>query len=230
MATILEVDLRPVDRPQPQRVRGLRVLHRPADTVVVGQREDVVALLERRRHELLGQRGAVEERVGGVAVELGVHANTCSHARRSLHPVGPPAAAATPRCASGTPGPRANSRSSGTSAVTAIVAGVERLGDVGAGEGGAGEHAASLVDHEPAGARRAAAVEAAAGDAVGGVVDGARVDAGLLRRGQRVADGRHLGLGEDHARRERAVVGPWRSSRARGSGRPRRAPGTCPCA
>ena len=45
-------------------------LHRAVDTVVVGQRERAVAELERGGGELLGQRGAVEERVGGVAVQL----------------------------------------------------------------------------------------------------------------------------------------------------------------
>jgi hypothetical protein len=39
---------------------------------VVGQRKRLVPSLDRGRHELFGQRGAVEEREGGVAVKLGV--------------------------------------------------------------------------------------------------------------------------------------------------------------
>ena len=49
-------------------------LHRAVDGVVIGQRERVVAELERRRGQLLGQRDAVQEGVGGVAVELDVGA------------------------------------------------------------------------------------------------------------------------------------------------------------
>ena len=66
------VDLRPVDRPQPERRGRLRELHRARDRVVVGQGEGVVPQLDRSRHQLLRQRRAVEEREGGVAVELGV--------------------------------------------------------------------------------------------------------------------------------------------------------------
>jgi hypothetical protein len=141
VAFVVEVDLRPVDRPQPQRMRRLGVLHRPVDPVVVGEGQNVVALLERRRDQLLGQRGTVEERVGGVAVELGVHANRCSHARRSLHTVG--LQQPQPHLAAGRErrdrreqplqrhfrGDRDRRR-------------VQRLGHVGAGEGGAREHAA----------------------------------------------------------------------------------------
>ena len=65
----------------PSAVGRLRELHRAATRVVVGQRERVVAQLDRRGDELVGQRGAVEEREGGVGMELDVHTNTCSHSQ-----------------------------------------------------------------------------------------------------------------------------------------------------
>ena len=55
----------------------------PQTRVVVGQRQRRVPALERRRHELLGQRGAVEEREGGVAVELDVRRHEHMFAYRS---------------------------------------------------------------------------------------------------------------------------------------------------
>ena len=48
-AAVGEVDLRPVDRPQPERARGHGELHRPETRVVVGQRERLVAELARGR-------------------------------------------------------------------------------------------------------------------------------------------------------------------------------------
>ena len=84
MTPVGERDLRPVDRPQAERLGRLRELHRARQRVVVGERERRVAAVDGGRHELLGLRGAVEERVGGVAVQLGVrHTNTCSHTGRS---------------------------------------------------------------------------------------------------------------------------------------------------
>src|SRR5581483_3603266 len=83
--------------------------------------------------------------------------------------------------------------------------GVQLLGDLDAGEGGAHEDAAALVDDQPRGAGRAVPDEAAPGVALDGAVDGARVDAGLARGSQRVTDGGDLRLGEDHAGRARAV-------------------------
>ena len=76
MAPVVEVDLGAVDRAQPQRPGGDGELHRARDRVVVGQRQRLVAELQRGRDELIGQRGAVQEREGGVAVELGVHVRT----------------------------------------------------------------------------------------------------------------------------------------------------------
>ena len=39
---------------------------------MVGERQGAVAAFERGRHELLGQRGPVQEREGRMAVELDV--------------------------------------------------------------------------------------------------------------------------------------------------------------
>src|SRR5204863_9811416 len=75
---IPQVHLCPVDRPQTQSTRGDRELHRPRDGVVVGQRERPIAELLRGWNELVGQRRAIEEREGRMAVELDVHENTCS--------------------------------------------------------------------------------------------------------------------------------------------------------
>ncbi len=72
VALVAHGDLRPVDRPQPERPRRLRELHGARDRVVVRQRHRRVPPLERRDHELLGLRGPVEEGEGGVRVELDV--------------------------------------------------------------------------------------------------------------------------------------------------------------
>ena len=55
-----------------ERLQRLRHLHRAVEAVVVGEREGAVALLGRRPGQLDRMRRAVEERVGGVAVELDV--------------------------------------------------------------------------------------------------------------------------------------------------------------
>ncbi len=65
-------DLGARDRAQPEVLGGVGELERPVDPVVVGERERVVAELHRPRGELLGLRGAVEERVGRVRVQLDV--------------------------------------------------------------------------------------------------------------------------------------------------------------
>ena len=72
VATVLEVDLRAVDRLDPDLLGGLRELHRARQAVVVGQGEGGVAELGRGIGQLVGQRGAVEEGEGGVGVQLGV--------------------------------------------------------------------------------------------------------------------------------------------------------------
>ena len=74
VAAVGEAQLGAVDRAQPQSAGGMRKLHRAVDAVMVGQRERLMAELERGGGELLGQRGAVKEGVGGVAVELDVGA------------------------------------------------------------------------------------------------------------------------------------------------------------
>ncbi len=67
-----QVHLRPMDRAQAERRRGLGELHRSRDGVVVGQRQRLVPALQRGYDQLLGQRGAVQEREGRMAVELDV--------------------------------------------------------------------------------------------------------------------------------------------------------------
>jgi hypothetical protein len=51
------------DRPDAEQLRRVRELERAEDTVVVGQRERLVAELGGPRGKLLGLRGAVEEGV-----------------------------------------------------------------------------------------------------------------------------------------------------------------------
>ena len=67
-----ERHLRAGDRPDAERLRRVRELERAVDAVVVGERERLVAELGRAERELLRLRGAVEERVGRVAVQLDV--------------------------------------------------------------------------------------------------------------------------------------------------------------
>src|SRR6185436_10905943 len=84
--------------------------------------------------------------------------------------------------------------------------GLEELGHLGPGEGGADDDVAVVVDHQPRRASRVvAAVEARAGIALGGHVDRAHVQPVLLGGVERVSDGRHVRVGEDHARGARAV-------------------------
>ena len=61
--------------------------------------------------------------------------------------------------------------------------------------------AACLVDDDPRGAAGALALEAGAGGAVGGDVDRAGVEPGLFGLRQRLADRRHLRVGEGDPRR-----------------------------
>ncbi len=72
VAAVLERQLGAVQRPQPDRLARLRVLHRAADVVVVGQRERLVPQLGSRDRQLVRQRGAVEEREGGMGVQLDI--------------------------------------------------------------------------------------------------------------------------------------------------------------
>jgi hypothetical protein len=83
VVAVLERQLGAHDRPHAERLDGGGELHRPVQPVVVGERDRRVPLLGRRRRDLDRMRGPVEEREGGVAVELDVRhgANTCSHSQ-----------------------------------------------------------------------------------------------------------------------------------------------------
>ena len=75
VARALDRHLGAGDRPDPGVLGGMRELERAVDAVVVGESERRVAELRRSRGELLGMRGAVEERVRRMAVELDVAAH-----------------------------------------------------------------------------------------------------------------------------------------------------------
>src|SRR4029079_6108855 len=64
------------DRPDAGVLRGVRELEGAVDAVVVGKGERRGAELPRAGDELLGMRGAVEERVRRVAVELDIRGGT----------------------------------------------------------------------------------------------------------------------------------------------------------
>ena len=72
VAAVVERQLGAVQRAQPNRLGRLGVLHRAADVVVVGQRERLVPQLARRDGLFVRQRSAVEEREGGVRVQLDI--------------------------------------------------------------------------------------------------------------------------------------------------------------
>src|SRR5689334_1731423 len=76
MATIREIYLRPVDRTQAQATSRNGELHRARDRVVIGQRECVVAELQRRWNELVRKRRAVQKREGRMTMKLHVHGRT----------------------------------------------------------------------------------------------------------------------------------------------------------
>jgi hypothetical protein len=78
-----ERGLCPRDRAEADRLRGVGELERAVDAVVVGERESLVAELGRADGQLFGKRGAVEEGVGGVRVELDVahSSQSANHAR-----------------------------------------------------------------------------------------------------------------------------------------------------
>src|SRR3989441_2344511 len=65
--------LRAGDRLQTERLRLLRERHRAVEAIVIGEGERRKPKLGGRERELLGERGTVEKREGGVAVELDVH-------------------------------------------------------------------------------------------------------------------------------------------------------------
>ena len=68
--------LGPRDRPDAGVLRRVGELERAVDAVVIGQRERGVAELCGPHDELLGMRRAVEERVGGMAVQLDIRGGT----------------------------------------------------------------------------------------------------------------------------------------------------------
>ncbi len=78
---------------------------------------------------------------------------------------------------------------------------LQEVGDLEADEGGAHDHVAIGVDHEPRGPWRLPAEEARACGIGGGHVHGARRDPGVHGLLQREADGRDLRIGERHPRR-----------------------------
>ena len=86
-----DVDLRAVDRPQPERLRRLRELHRPVDAVVVGERHGLVPELDRRapRAPTAGSRRRGRRRRSG----RGARRTARTHVRmpgRTERPVTPP--------------------------------------------------------------------------------------------------------------------------------------------
>ena len=72
VSTAVERYLGSRDRPHAERLRRVRELERAVDAVVVGEGERLVPELRRARSELLRLRGAVQERVRRVAVQLDV--------------------------------------------------------------------------------------------------------------------------------------------------------------
>ena len=83
VAPVVEVDLGAVDRPQPERPRGDRELHRARDRVVVGQRDRVVAQLQRRRRP--ARRAATRHpgtRTPNGSAAPRTSSNICSHTGR----------------------------------------------------------------------------------------------------------------------------------------------------
>ena len=67
----LQGDLGAGDRAQASGAGAPSELHRPADAVVVGEGEGIVAQPARPQHQPLDVRGAFEEGEVGVAVEFG---------------------------------------------------------------------------------------------------------------------------------------------------------------
>jgi hypothetical protein len=70
---VVEAQLAAMDRAKAEAAGRLGELHRAPDTVVIGQRESAIAKFERRNGKLFWERGAVEKRIGGMAMQLGVH-------------------------------------------------------------------------------------------------------------------------------------------------------------
>jgi hypothetical protein len=74
MRAVLQRQLRPVQRAHPRRLARPREAQRPAQIVVIGQRERLVPQLPRPRRQRLRRGGPVAEGEGAVAVEFDGHA------------------------------------------------------------------------------------------------------------------------------------------------------------
>ena len=72
MRPVRERHLGAGDRLETERLRRLRERHRAVQAIAIGEREGLIAELVRRHREVFGERRAVEEREGGVAVQLSV--------------------------------------------------------------------------------------------------------------------------------------------------------------
>ena len=107
--------LRTGDRPHAERLRRVGELERAVDAVVVGEGERRVAEVGGAGGQLVGLRGAVEERVGGVAVQLDVGHQRRRGGRGCPGPRGCPAPrrapAPTPAAETMCPAPRRGRRS-----------------------------------------------------------------------------------------------------------------------
>ena len=77
-----EGDLRAGDRANAEVFRRMRELERAVETVMVGERERVIAELRGAHRELLRQRRTVEERVRRVRVQLDVSSLRASRRAR----------------------------------------------------------------------------------------------------------------------------------------------------
>src|SRR5213596_2344582 len=95
--------LRAGDRLQTERLRLLRERHRAVEAIVIGEGERRKPKLGGRERELLGERGTVEKREGGVAVELDVHKsrNAESGTRKAERGTVKPASVSTTRPSTG---------------------------------------------------------------------------------------------------------------------------------
>src|SRR4029077_4979683 len=79
VVAVVERQLGARDRLDPEPGASMRGLHRPVQTVVVGQRERLVAELGRGRGQFRRMRSAFQERKGGVAVQLDRHERMFAH-------------------------------------------------------------------------------------------------------------------------------------------------------
>ncbi len=83
---VRERHLRARDRPHAEGLRRVRELERAVDPVVVGQRERLVPQLGGARSQFLRMRGAVEERIRRMAVQLDVAHSSPAWSRSSPGP------------------------------------------------------------------------------------------------------------------------------------------------